>query len=114
MVNAILRIDERTANVRTPSRQPSVQVWAAGLLISALLGMGLGASGLGIGFFSGLWASDADLSRLGSVLILMAFLLFQLAAHCIDKASDARRKFRRSRQDNYLCRDYDSLGTGEL
>ena len=70
--------------------------WTAGLFVSALFGTLSGLGGLTLGFltFIGLILPSTSLYTTSTLLIGASFVLFGLAAHCIDKADAADKAIR--------------------
>ena len=93
---AINKIDRSLAGSDTPSREGSVRSWTAGLFVSALLGAMSGLGGLTLGFltFLGLIAPGTGTYAAGTMLIGASFILFGLAAHCLDKSDAADKAIR--------------------
>jgi hypothetical protein len=98
-VTAISEIDRGLADSSTNSTtliQQSIKHWTAGLFVSAVLGGVSGLGGLTLGFLTigELIAPSMGLYMTGTVLLGASFLLFGLAAHCLDKADAADKAIR--------------------
>lgn len=94
-VTAINKIGGSLANRNTAVRQ-SRRRWTAGLFVSAVLGAVSGLVGLTIGFLTlvELFVPSTILYTSGTVLIGASFILFGLAAHCLDKVAEADKAIR--------------------
>lgn len=70
--------------------------WTYCLFISSTLGVGAGLVGMVIGAFSliGLLDGNRGIQTVGTWLIVAAFPLLILAAHCLDKAREAEKAMR--------------------
>ena len=70
--------------------------WTAALIISASLGALSGVCGIVIGAASllGLTHSMKGISSLTTILIVIAFPLLMLAAHCLDRLDDIEHEIR--------------------
>ena len=84
-----------------PIRQ-SIQRWTAGLFVSAVFGAISGLGGLTLGFLtmSELVRPSTNLYTMSTLLIGASFILFGLAAHCLDKrdAADKANRLEYCRQ----------------
>mgnify|MGYP003460592805 CR=1 FL=1 len=79
------------------SLEQSERRWTFGLFFAAVLGAIAGLGGLAIGGLSLVGAIDPNtrLVTVGTLLIVAAFPLFFLGAHCIDKADAVDKAIRR-------------------
>ena len=90
---AFNKIESSVAASHTTPLRESMRRWTAGLFVSAFLGGVAGLGGFALGFltFLGFLAPITSLYTVTTVLIGASFILFGLAAHCLDK-SDAADK----------------------
>ena len=99
-VTGFMNIDRDVADNSSmlPAKQ-KLRRWFEGLFVSAFLGALSGLAGLTIGFLglSELIVPSTRLYTIGTVLIGASFILFGVAAHCLDK-SDAADKAIRMRE----------------
>ena len=77
----------------------TVRSWTAGLFLTGILGALSGICGLGLGSLAALnvLASSSAIYATGTILIGASFVLFGVAAHCIDKAGAAVKAARLER-----------------
>lgn len=93
---AFNKIDGSLAGSDTTPTEESVRRWTAGLFVSAVLGAMSGLGGLTLGFltFLGLTLPSTGIYATGTMLIGASFILFGLAAHCLDKSDAADKAIR--------------------
>jgi hypothetical protein len=101
---------DRADRSMTPAKH-KLRRWVEGLFVSAFLGALAGLVGLTIGFLSltELIVPNTSLYTIGTVLVGASFILFGLAAHCLDKTDAADKEIRReeySRQQGLKGGDY--------
>lgn len=108
-VTAINKIGGSLANGNTTRMRQSLRRWNAGLFVSAVLGALSGLVGLTIGFLTllELVVPSTTLYATGTVLIGASFILFGLAAHCLDKADGADKAIRREYCRQHGLKDED-------
>lgn len=101
-VTAIDEIGGSLLNRSTTPAQRSLRRWNAGVFVSAVLGAVSGLVGLTIGFLTLLeiFVPSTKLYTISTVLLGASFILFGLAAHCIDRAdvADKARRLEYCRQ----------------
>lgn len=95
-VTAINKIDRGLTDSSITPIQQSLRRWTTGLFVSAMLGAVSGLVGLTIGFLTigELIVPSTSLYTVSAVLIGASFILFGLAAHCLDKADGADKAIR--------------------
>jgi hypothetical protein len=96
MVTAIREIDGDLIDPVSSSRRQSVRVWTMALFLSVITGSITGLAGLAIAFvtLSGLIAPRTTIYTISTLLIGASFILFGLAAHCLDKEDAADKASR--------------------
>lgn len=95
-ITAINEISGSLAMGNTTPLQQSLRRWNVGLFVSAVLGAVSGLVGLTIGFLTllELVVPSTTLYTISTVLIGASFVLFGLAAHCLDRADAADQAVR--------------------
>jgi hypothetical protein len=93
---AVNEIKRGLASVSTTPQKSSLRSWNAGLFLSAIFAVVSGIAGLAIAVLAmgSVIAPSTNLYTVGTVLIGASFILFGLAAHCLDKAHDADKAMR--------------------
>jgi hypothetical protein len=95
-VTAIDEIGGSLLDRSTTPAQQSLRRWNAGVFVLAVLGAVSGLVGLTIGFLTLLeiFVPSTTLYTISTVLLGASFILFGLAAHCIDRADAADKAMR--------------------
>ena len=95
-VTAMNKIDQGLTDRNRTPKQQTLRRWTAGLFVSAFLGVVSGFGGLALGFLTmgGLVVTSTGLYTFGTVLIGASFIMFGLAAHCLDRADAADKEIR--------------------
>lgn len=95
-VTGFMNINRGIADSSLTAPKQKMRRWAEGLFVSAFLGALSGFVGLTIGFLSlsELIAPSTSLYTISTVLIGSSFILFGLAAHCLDKTDAADKAIR--------------------
>lgn len=90
------RSDQRIAGSVAAPIPRTLRRWTAGLFVSVILGAMSGLAGLVTGFLTltGIVTPSTALYTTGTVLLGASFVLFGLAAHCLDKADAADKAMR--------------------
>ncbi len=93
---AINNIDSGVTNASPITLQQSLRRWNTGLFVSGGLGAVSGLVGLMIGFLTLIeqFAPTTKIYTIGTVLIGASFILFGLAAHCLDRADATDKAIR--------------------
>ena len=92
-------IESTAGNSEVVSRRHALQAWNLGLIVSGIGGFVTGVCGIAIGFAAalGLTIEGPTLYITTTILIGASFVLFGIAAHCIDKANSVERAIRLER-----------------
>jgi hypothetical protein len=95
-VIAVNEIEHGMTSTTMTSIERSLKRWTAGLFLSAILAAVSGLAGFTIAVmtFGGYVVPHTNLYALGTVFIGVSFILFGLAAHCLDKAAAADKAIR--------------------
>ena len=114
-VTAINKIGESIAEQKTMPVQLTLRRWNASLFVSVVLGIVSGLAGLTIGFLTLLEivVPSTTLYTIGTVCIGTSFVLFGLAAHCIDKADAVDKAIRLEYCRQHGLREKDCDGSAE-
>ena len=95
-VTAINEVNGAAAESNATPTHQSLRRWTAGLFVSAVLGALAGLAGLAIGLLTllELILPTTTVYATGTVLIGSSFILFGLAAHCLDRSDAADKAIR--------------------
>ena len=95
-VTALNNTASSLTDVRMAPIPQTFQHWTAALFVSAILGAVSGLLGLALGFLTvaGLIVPTTSLYATATLLMGVSFILFGLAAHCLDKADAADKAIR--------------------
>jgi hypothetical protein len=95
-VTGFMNINRDVADDSMPPAKQKLRRWVEGLFVSAFFGAFSGLAGLTIGFLSlsELIVPSTSLYTISTVLIGASFILFGLAAHCLDKTDAAEKAIR--------------------
>ena len=95
-ITSISNIGHGVSDSDTNAAEKSLRRWNAGLFASAVLGAVSGLVGLTIGFLTliELLVPTHNLYAIGTILIGASFVLFGLAAHCLDRAGAVDKAIR--------------------
>jgi hypothetical protein len=112
-VTAINNVDHGLTDGGPITMQQSLRRWNTGLFVSGALGAISGLIGLMIGFLTliELFAPTTKVYTIGTVLIGASFILFGLAAHCLDRvdATDKAIRLEYCRQHGLKDEDHDEV-----
>lgn len=89
-------LTEKTKSEESAPRK-SRKRWLNALFVASILGIVSGCAGLilsGLSLF-GFLVNQPVINRLGTWLVVVAFPLMWFAAHCLDKADEAKKAIRR-------------------
>jgi hypothetical protein len=111
-ITAIDDMGGRLADEKTTPMRQRLRRWNTGLLVSGVLGIVSGLAGLAIGSVTMLEfvVPNTTLYTTGTILIGGSFVLFGLAAHCIDKADAADKALRLEYCRQHGLKDEDCEG----
>ena len=95
-VTGFMNINRDVTEDGLPLAKQKLRRWVEGLFVSAVLGALSGLGGLTIGFLSlsELIVPSTSLYTIGTVLIGASFILFGIAAHCLDMSDAADKAIR--------------------